>query len=243
MICPDNYLLSALPSAEYHRLIHDQQLVPLAAGDVICESGATSEYVYFPTTSVISLMYAMEDGSSPEIGLVGNEGMVDVARFLGGETAQNRAVVTIAGGALKMKSRALQSEFARGGPLQRLLLRYTQALITQITQIAACNGLHTVEKRLCRWLLLCHDRAQSNDLHMTQEFLSRILGSRRESITISMNHLESAGLIGASRGRVTILNRKALEGSACECYPMIRAEVARLCARSLEPAPAVTSVH
>ena len=148
VICPDNYLLSALPSAEYHRLIHDQQLVPLAAGDVICESGATSEYVYFPTTSVISLMYAMEDGSSPEIGLVGNEGMVDVARFLGGETAQNRAVVTIAGGALKMKSRALQSEFARGGPLQRLLLRYTQALITQIAQIAACNGLHTVEKRL-----------------------------------------------------------------------------------------------
>jgi CRP-like cAMP-binding protein len=161
----------------------------------VYESGGHLDYIYFPTTSVVSLLYVMEDGSVAEAGLAGNDGVVGVALFLGGDTTPNRAVVQLGGGALRMKAKVLQAEFSRGGVLQHLLLRYTQALITQISQTAACNRLHSMEQRLCRWLLLCHDRADSNELLMTQEFISNMLGGRRESVTVAAGRLQDAGLI------------------------------------------------
>jgi CRP-like cAMP-binding protein len=224
----ENYLLSALPSDEYERLFPTQDAVSLSLGQVIYESGEPLEYAYFPANSVVSLLYTMEDGSTAEMGLVGNDGVVGVTLFLGGDTTPNRAVVQIAGRALRMKSKVLQSEFRRGGPFQQLLLRYTQALMTQISQTAACNRLHSVEKRLCRWLLLCHDRIESDELQMTQEFIANMMGGRRESVTIAAGRLQNAGLIHYSRGHIKILDRKGLEASACECYLIVKAEVDRL---------------
>ena len=192
------------------------------------ESGARLDYIYFPTTSVVSLLYMMEDGSVAEAGLAGNDGVVGVALFLGGDTTPNRAVVQLAGGAIRMKAKVLQWEFRRGGALQQLLLRYTQALITQISQTAACNRLHSVEQRLCRWLLLCHDRAESNELFMTQEFLSNMLGGRRESVTVAAGRLHHLGLIDYSRGHIKILNRRGLEATVCECYRVVKNESDRL---------------
>lgn len=228
MVPVENHLLSALPSDEYERLFLTQEGVSLSLGQVIYESGESLEYVYFPTSSVVSLLYTMEDGSTAEMGLVGNDGIVGVALFLGGDTTPNRAVVQIAGRALRMKSKALKSEFSRGGPFQQVLLRYTQALMTQISQTAACNRLHSVEKRLCRWLLLCHDRIKSDELQMTQEFISNMMGGRRESVTIAARRLQNAGFIHYSRGHIRILDRKGLEASACECYLIVKAEVDRL---------------
>jgi CRP-like cAMP-binding protein len=228
MVQAQNYLLSALPSDEYERLFPAQHGVTLSLGEVIYESGEPLEYVYFPTSSVISLLYTMGNGSTAEMGLVGNDGIVGVALFLGGDTTPNRAVVQIAGHALRMKSKVLQAEFARGGPLQQLLLRYTQALITQISQTAVCNRLHSVEKRLCRWLLLCHDRIKSDELSMTQEFISNMMGGRRESVTVAAGRLQNDGLIHYSRGHIRILDRKGLEASACECYLIVKAEGDRL---------------
>ena len=228
MVPVENHLLAALPSDEYERLFLTQEGVSLSLGQVIYESGESLEYVYFPTSSVVSLLYTMEDGSTAEMGLVGNDGIVGVALFLGGDTTPNRAVVQIAGRALRMKSKALQSEFSRGGPFQQVLLRYTQALMTQISQTAACNRLHSVEKRLCRWLLLCHDRIKSDELQMTQEFISNMMGGRRESVTIAARRLQNAGFIHYSRGHIRILDRKGLEASACECYLIVKAEVDRL---------------
>src|SRR5213594_1922695 len=221
-------LLSALPEEEYKRLLPSLQHVAFSLGEVLYESGGHIEYVYFPTTCVVSLLYTMEDGSTAEVGLTGNDGVVGVALFLGGETAPNRAVVQIAGGAFRMKAKVLQHEFMRGGPFQRMMLRYTQALITQISQTAVCNRLHSVEKRLCRWLLLSHDRVRSDELLMTQEFISNMLGGRRESVTVAAGRLQDAGLIQYARGQIRILDRKGLEATACECYQIVRDEFDRL---------------
>jgi CRP-like cAMP-binding protein len=223
-----NRLLSALPVEEYQRLLPDLQPVTFSLGDVVYELSEHLDYLYFPTTSVISLLYTMEDGSTAEMGLIGNEGVVGVAVFLGGDTTPNRAVAQIAGSAFRLKAAILQREFAKGGAFQRLLLRYTQALITQISQTAVCNRLHSVENRLCRWLLLSHDRARSDELIMTQEFLSHMLGGRRESVTVAAGSLQDAGLIHYARGHIKILDRKGLEASVCECYRIVRDEFVRL---------------
>lgn len=178
----------------------------------------------------------MENGSTAEMGLVGNDGVVGVALFLGGDTTPNRAIVQIAGDALRMKAKVFQAEFARGGPLQRLLLLYTQALLTQISQTAVCNRLHSVEKRLCRWLLLSHDRVRTDELPMTQEFISNMLGGRRESVTVAAVRLQNKGLIHYARGHIRILDRKGLEANVCECYGIVRAELDRLLNRAFLPA-------
>jgi CRP-like cAMP-binding protein len=223
-----NRLLRALPEEEYKRLQPHLQPVQLALGEVIYESGAGLDFIHFPTTSVVSLLYTMENGSTAEMGVAGNDGVVGIALFLGGETTPNQAVVHIAGGSLKMRATVVRSEFQRGGLLQLWLLRYTQALITQISQTAVCNRFHSVEQRLCRWLLLCHDRVRTDDLHMTQELLSNMLGGRRESVTVAAGHLQDAGFIRYARGHVTILQRSGLEASVCECYRVVKNEFDRL---------------
>jgi CRP-like cAMP-binding protein len=224
----ENRLLSALPVQDYERLLLHLQPVTFSLGKVVYESGGRLDYVYFPTTAVVSLLYTMEDGATAEMGLAGNNGVVGIALFLGGDTTPNRAVVQIAGGAVRMKAKVLQAEFARGGALQHALLRYTQALITQIAQTAVCNRLHPVEQRLCRWLLLCHDRVKSDELRMTQEFISNMLGGRRESVTMAAGHLQDAGLIYYARGHIKIVNRKGLEAAVCECYQIVKTEGDRL---------------
>ncbi len=227
-VANDNRLLRALPGEERERLAPNLQPLTFALGEVVYESGGPQEYVYFPTTCVVSLLYTMENGSTAEMGLVGNDSVVGVALFLGGDTTPNRAIAQIAGDALRLKAKLLQEEFARGGAVQRLLLRYTQALITQISQTAVCNRLHSEEKRLCRWLLLSHDLIQSDEILMTQEFLSHMLGGRRESVTVAAKHLQDAGLIRYSRGHIKIVNRPGLEATACECYRIVKQEFDRL---------------
>jgi len=226
----ENHLLLALPIVDRDRLSPTLQSVTLSLGQVVYEYSERLEYIYFPTSAVVSLLYTTQDGSTAEMGLVGNDGAVGVALFLGGETTPNRAVVQIGGAALRMPASVLRQEFARGGPLQRVLLRYTQALITQISQTAICNRLHSVEQRLSRWLLLSHDRVQSAELLMTQEFISNMLGGRRESVTVAAGSLQNAGLIQYSRGRIVILDRKGLEGATCECYRIVKDELDRLTA-------------
>lgn len=223
-----NRLLGALPDEDSQRLGPHLEGVTFALGQVLYESQGHLEYVYFPTTAVISLLYTTEDGSTAEMGLTGNDGVVGIALFLGGDTTPNRAVAQIAGGAFRMRSKVLQEEFARGGAFQHLLLRYTQALITQISQTAVCNRLHSIEKRLCRWLLLSRERVQSDDLLMTQEFISNMLGGRRESVTVAAGRLQDAGLIYYSRGHIKILDRKGLEATVCECYMIVKEESDRL---------------
>jgi len=226
----ENHLLAMLSPEEYQSILADLQLIDFSLGEVVYDSGGHLDYVWFPTTSVVSLLYTTEDGSTAEMGLVGNDGMVGIALFLGGDTSPNRGVAQIAGGAYRMKAKRLQEEFARGGPLQRILLRYTQALITQISQTAVCNRLHSVEKRLCRWLLLSHDRVKSDDLIMTQEFISNMLGGRREAVTVAAGRLQDAGLIQYSRGHIKMTDRKGLEDNVCECYHIVRDEIERLLA-------------
>lgn len=221
-------LLSTLPQDDYGRLRPSLEPVTLPVGAVIYESHGRPDYVYFPTTSVISVLYTMEDGSTAEMGLVGNDGVVGIALFLGGDTGGNRAVVQIGGHAFRMKADVVQEEFARGGPFQKILLRYTWALVTQISQTAVCNRLHSVEQRLCRWLLLMQDRTNSDELPMTQEFISSMLGDRRESITIAAGRLQSAGAIHYVRGHIRVLDRKRLEAHVCECYRTVKAELDRL---------------
>jgi CRP-like cAMP-binding protein len=223
-----NRLLAALPADDFERFHSDLQPVTFSLGEVIYESGHRLDYVYFPTNSVVSLLYTTEDGSTAEMGLTGNDGVVGIALFLGGDTTPNRAVIQIAGGAFRMRANMLRTEFARGGAFQKLLLRYTQALITQISQTAVCNRLHSVEKRLCRWLLLSHDRVKSDELVMTQEFISNMLGGRRESVTVAAGRLQDAGLIHYSRGHIRILSRKGLETAVCECYQIVKDEFDRL---------------
>ena len=227
----ENRLISSFPPEVHDRLRPNLQPVALSLGEVVYEAGSRPEYVYFPTGAVVSLLYSMENGATAEVGLTGNDGIVGIAIFLGGDTTPNRAIVQIAGEALKMRARFLQEEFARGGPVQQVLLRYTQALITQISQTAVCNRLHPVEKRLCRWLLLSHDLVQSDELEMTQEFISNMLGGRRESVTVAAARLQDAGLIRYSRGHITILNRAGLEAAVCECYRIVRDEFERLLRR------------
>lgn len=224
----ENRLLSALPREESEPLLSELQPVGLSLGDIIYEYDEQLEYVYFPTTCIVSFIYTMENGATAEMGLAGNDGVVGVALFLGGGTTPNQAIVQVAGVALRMRAKVLQEEFARGGAMQHLLLRYTQALITQISQTAVCNRLHSEEKRLCRWLLLSHDRVQSDEVAMTQEFLSHMLGGRRESVTVAAGRLQDAGLIRYSRGNIRILNRAGLEAVACECYRIVKQEFDRL---------------
>jgi CRP-like cAMP-binding protein len=223
-----NWLLDALPSEDYERLLSNLEPVTLALGAVVYESGGQMQHVYFPTTSHISLLYTMLDGATAEMGLVGNEGVVGIALFMGGDTTPSQAVVQGAGGALKMNAKAMQDEFRRGGEFQHLLLRYTQALITQISQTAVCNRLHSMEQRLCRWLLMTHDRTQTDELQMTQEFISHMLGVRREGVTHAAQRLQDKGFIRYVRGHIEILDRKGLEEQVCECYGVVKEEHDRL---------------
>jgi CRP-like cAMP-binding protein len=223
-----NRLLAMLPAEEYERLVPHLGSVSFALGEVVYESGGQQSFIYFPTTAIISLLYLMENGSSAEMGVAGNEGLVGVALFMGGNTVPNRAVVQSAGEALRMKSKVLQDEFARGGTFQRLLLRYTQALMTQMSQTAVCNRLHTIEQQLCRWLLLSHDRLNSDELVMTQELIANMLGVRREGVTVAAHRLQENGLISYVRGRIRILDRRGLEATVCECYNVVKDEYDRL---------------
>jgi CRP-like cAMP-binding protein len=223
-----NDLLAALPRLESDRLYPHLQLVPLPLGEVLYESGDTLQHVYFPVLSIVSLLYVMADGASAEIAVVGNEGVIGIALFMGGETMPNRAVVQSAGYAYRLKGQLLKEEFNRAGELQHLLLRYTQALLTQMAQTAVCNRHHSVDQQLCRWLLLSLDRLPSNELCMTQELIANMLGVRREGVTEAAGKLQSAGLIQYSRGRITVTDRPGLEARACECYQVVKTEFDRL---------------
>ncbi|MEP6569625.1 MAG: Crp/Fnr family transcriptional regulator [Acidobacteriota bacterium] len=225
-----NNLLSSIRADELERLLPNLQLLSLPLGKVLYESGEKMDYIYFPTTAIISLLYIMENGSSAEIGVVGNDGMIGIAIFMGGDTTPNRAVVQSAGKAFKMKSSQMKDEFTLGGRFHNICLRYTQALITQISQTAVCNRLHSVDQQLCRWLLLSHDRLPTDRLIMTQDLISNMLGVRREGITHAAKRLQSAGYISYVRGDMTILNRKGLEASVCECYQVVKTEYDRLLA-------------
>ena len=223
-----NRLLAVLPIAEFKRLFVDLELVPLPLGDVLYESGSQLQHVYFPTTSIVSLLYVMEDGSSAEIAVVGNEGIVGVSLFMGGETTPSRAVVQSAGHAYRLPGQLLKEEFYLAGPMQHLLLRYTQALLTQMAQTAVCNRHHSVDQQLCRWLLLSLDRLPSNELTMTQELIANMLGVRREGVTEAAGKLQAAKLIQYNRGRITVLDRVGLEARSCECYQVVKTEFDRL---------------
>ena len=226
-----NHLLSELPSDDYQRLIPDLEGTQLGLGEEIYGAGETLKYVYFPTTAIVSLLYTMEDGRSAEIGVVGNDGILGIAVFMGGDSVPNRAVVQSEGVAFRLPAHVLASEFRRAGTLQRILLRYTQSLIAQMSQTAVCNRLHSVEQQLCRWLLLSHDRLPSNELVMTQELIADMLGVRREAVSHQASLLQDAGLISYHRGRITILNRAGLEARVCECYGVVRLEANRLMGR------------
>lgn len=223
-----NHLLAALPADEYARLVPDLELVPMTLGEAVCEPGIQMRHVYFPTTAIVSLLYVMENGASAEIAVVGNEGIVGVSLFMGGETTTSRAVVQSAGHAYRMKGQLLKDAFYRAGPMQRLLLRYTQALLTQMAQTAVCNRHHTVDQQLCRWLLLSLDRLPANELVMTQELIANMLGVRREGVTEAAGNLQSAGLIHYSCGKITVVDRPGLEARVCECYQVVRKEFERL---------------
>jgi CRP-like cAMP-binding protein len=223
-----NHLLAALSAAERKRVYVHLELAPLPLGDVLYESGNYLPYVYFPTDSIVSLLYVMADGASAEIAVVGNEGIIGIALFMGGETMPNRAVVQSAGHAYRLKGQLLKEEFNRSGVLQHLLLRYTQALLTQMAQTAVCNRHHSVDQQLCRWLLLSLDRLPSNELTMTQELIANMLGVRREGVTEAAGKLQSTGLIHYSRGRITVVDRARLEEQACECYRVVKQEFDRL---------------
>ena len=227
-VIPENQLLAALPASEYQRLLPHLELVSLPLRKVLYEADEPIEYVYFLNHAIASLVSTMEDGSTVEIGLVGNEGMVGLPVILGGKTTNNQAFVQVADGAMRMKASLLKTEFNRGGPLQTLLLLYTQALYTQVSQSAACNRLHSLEGRLARWLLSVQDRVQSNEFPLTQEFISQMLGTRRAGVTVAAGILSQAGIIRYTRGRITILNHEALKATSCECYEVIKSEFERL---------------
>jgi len=223
-----NHLVEALPKTDRERVARHLELVELKLGDVLYESGVRLRYVYFPITCIVSLLYVMEDGASAEIAIVGNEGMLGISLFMGGDSTPSRAVVQSAGHAYRLRANLLKDEFARFGPTMHLLLRYTQALITQMAQTAVCNRHHTVDQQLCRWLLLSLDRLASNELAMTQELISNMLGVRREGVTEAAGKLQSAGLIRYRRGVITVLDRPGLEARVCECYQVVKAEFDRL---------------
>lgn len=223
-----NNLLAALPEPIRGRLFPHLELVEMPLGEVLYESGCQLHYVYFPTTSIVSLLYVMEDGASAEIAVVGKEGILGVAIFMGGETTPSRAIVQSEGHGFRLRAQLLKDEFNRAGPMMHLLLRYTQALITQMSQTAVCNRHHSVHQQLCRWLLLSLDRLPSSKLTMTQELIANMLGVRREGVTEAAGKLQNAGLILYSRGQITILDRQGLEAQACECYQVVKKEFDRL---------------
>jgi len=223
-----NHLLDALPASDYTRLLSHLELYPMALGEVLYEPGGRLRHVYFPITSIVSLLYVMEDGASAEIAVVGNEGMLGISLFMGGETTPSHAVVQSAGYGVRLKAQLLKQEFARFGPMMHLLLRYTQALITQMAQTAVCNRHHSVDQQLCRWLLLSLDRLSTNELSMTQELIANMLGVRREGVTEAAGKLQDAGLIRYRRGRITVLDRPGLEARSCECYEVVKKEFDRL---------------
>ena len=223
-----NRLLAALPNAEWQRWLPQLESVDLPLGQVLYESGSTLKYVYFPTTAIVSLLYLLEDGASAEIAVVGNEGIVGVSLFMGGESTPSRAVVQSSGHGFRLRSSSMKEEFNRGGPVLHLLLRYTQSLITQMAQTAVCNRHHTLDQQLCRWLLLSMDRLEGNQLVMTQELIANMLGVRREGVTEAAGHLQDAGLIRYVRGHITVIDRPGLEKRTCECYAVVKKECDRL---------------
>jgi CRP-like cAMP-binding protein len=223
-----NRLLAALPEESYQALLPAVEPVLLPLGMALYESGGVQGYVYFPTSSIVSLLYVLEDGSSAEIAVTGSEGLVGIALFMGGETTPSRAVVQSAGRGYRIKAAVLKRKFERGGALQYLLLRFTQALITQMTQTAVCNRHHAVDQQLCRWLLLSLDRLPANELVMTQELIANMLGVRREGVTEAAGKLQAAGLIEYSRGKISVLDRRRLEERVCECYAVVKKEYDRL---------------
>ena len=223
-----NHLLAALPPEDYARLAPDLELIPMPLGWAVYESGGHLGYLYFPTTSIISLLYVMESGASAEIAITGNEGLVGISLFMGGESTPSRAVVQSAGNGYRLRASALKREFALGGELQHLALRYTQALITQMAQTAVCNRHHSLEQQLCRWLLLSLDRLSGDELLMTQELIANMLGVRREGVTEAAGRLQAEGMIHYSRGHIKILDRPALEKRVCECYAVVKKEFDRL---------------
>lgn len=223
-----NHLLASLAHSDYDRLAPSLEPVHLPLGMTLHKPGGTMNSVYFPTTAIVSLLYVLESGASAEIAVVGNEGIVGIALFMGGETTPNQAVVQSAGGAYRLSGQQLKLEFGRGGALQHLLLRYTLALLSQMAQTAVCNRHHTIDQQLCRWLLLSLDRLASNELSMTQELIANMLGVRREGVTEAAGKLQADGLISYSRGRITVLDRSGLEARVCECYEVVRKEFLRL---------------
>ena len=223
-----NRLLAALPDAEYQHLVPHLEYVPLPLKQVLYKRGESIEYVYFPHRAIVSLVSTAEEGSNVEVGLVGNEGMVGIPAALGDNIATTTAMVQREDSGMRMEASLLKTEFQQGGSLQNLLLRYTQALYAQTSQTAACNGLHQLDEKLARWLLLVCDRVESNELQLTQEFISQMLGVRRAGVTEAANRLQTAGLIRYTRGRITILNRQELEAASCSCYGIIKGEYDRL---------------
>lgn len=223
-----NHLLSSLPEAEWQRWLSQLEWVQMPLGQVLCESGDRLSHVYFPTTAIVSLLYVMENGASAEIAVVGYEGIVGVSLFMGGESTPSRAVVQSAGEGFRLKASILKEEFNRAGPVMHLLLRYTQALITQMAQTAVCNRHHSLDQQLCRWLLLSLDRLSGSDLVMTQELIANMLGVRREGVTEAALNLQKAGLIRYARGHISVLNRQGLEERTCECYAVVKKEYDRL---------------
>lgn len=223
-----NRLLAALAEAEWTRWFPHLEPVDMPLGKVLYESGTRLTHVYFPTTSIVSLLYVMEDGASAEIAVVGNEGIVGISLFMGGESTPSRALVQSAGQGFRLKADLMLQEFNRAGPVLHLLLRYTQALITQMAQTAVCNRHHSLDQQLCRWLLLSLDRLHSEELVMTQELIANMLGVRREGVTEAAGNLQQAGLIRYQRGHITVLDRKKLEQRTCECYAVVKKEYDRL---------------
>lgn len=224
----ENYLLFVLPPEEHKRLYSQLELVDMPLGQVLYESGDKLRYAYFPTTSIVSLLYVMENGSSAEIAVVGNDGIVGLSILMGGGSMPNRAVVQSAGYGYRIPTSLMQTEFNRNGPVLRLLLRYTQALITQMSQTAVCNRHHSIDQQLCRWLLLSIDRLPENKLEMTQELIGNMLGVRREGVTRAAGKLHKVGLINYKRGHIEVLDRAGLEERVCECYGVVRDEVVRI---------------
>ncbi len=236
-----NCLLAALTPGEFDRLAPHLELVTLTLGEVLYESGGQLKHVYFPTNSIVSLLYVMLDGSSAEIAVVGNEGVLGISLFMGGETTPSRAVVQSEGFAYRLQSQLLKQEFHRAGPMMHLLLRYTQALITQMSQTAVCNRHHSVDQQLCRWLLMSLDRLASDQLTMTQELIANMLGVRREGVTEAAGKLRDAGIIQYSRGRIKVLDRRSLEQHVCECYAVVKKEFDRLLV-DMQPGNALPSI-
>jgi CRP-like cAMP-binding protein len=229
-----NQILAALPPADYQRLLPHLELVKMDLGHSLYESGAQLRYVYFPIEGIVSLLYVTQNGNSAELAVVGCEGMIGVSLFMGGETTPNRAVVQSTCKAYRLPAKVLKAHFAEGGAVQLILLKFTQALITQISQTAVCNLHHSVDEQLCRWLLLSLDRLSNNELQMTQELIANMLGVRRQGVTESAGKLEREGLIRYSRGLITVLDRARLEKRACECYSVVKVETARLLPQTRE---------